>query len=69
MPAPISPPVPPVMNGEPWVRLTPVIERSTNLVTWRSIEGEATWIAATNAMEFFATKRLLIERVQQVRQP
>jgi len=62
-------PVAPVMLGESFVRLTPVIERSTNLVNWRSVEGEATWIAATNAMEFFATRRLLIERVQRVNQP
>ena len=59
----------PVVRGETWVRLTPVIERSTNLVTWESYAGEATWIAATNAMEFFATRRLLIERVQRVNQP
>jgi hypothetical protein len=32
-----------------------------------NFEGEATWIAATNAMEFFATRRLLIERVQKVK--
>jgi hypothetical protein len=62
-------PAPPAVRGETWVRLTPVIERSTNLVNWRSIEGEATWIAATNTMEFFATRRLLIERVQRVNQP
>jgi hypothetical protein len=62
-------PVAPVVQSETWVRLTPVIERSTNLVTWRSIEGEATWIAATNTMEFFATRRLLIERVQRVNEP
>jgi hypothetical protein len=62
-------PVAPVMRGESFVRLMPVIERSTNLVSWRSIEGEATWIAATNAMEFFATRRLLIERVQRVNEP
>ena len=59
----------PVVRGETWVRLTPVIERSTNLVTWESYAGEATWIAATNAMEFFATRRLLIEQVQRVNQP
>ena len=59
-------PIAPVVQSETCVRLTPVIERSTNLVTWRSIEGEATWIAATNQMEFFATRRLLIERVQKV---
>jgi hypothetical protein len=62
-------PAAPVVHGESFVRLTPVIERSTNLVNWRSIEGEATWIPATNAMEFFATRRLLIERVQKVSQP
>ena len=62
-------PVAPVMLGESFVRLTPVIERSTNLVNWRSIDGEATWIPATNAMEFFATRRLLIERVQRVGEP
>jgi hypothetical protein len=59
----------PAVHGESWVRLTPVIERSTNLVNWRSVEGEATWIAATNAMEFFATRRLVIEQVQRVREP
>ena len=62
-------PVAPVVQSETWVRLTPVIERSTNLVSWKNFEGEATWIAATNAMEFFATRRLLIEQVQRVNQP
>jgi hypothetical protein len=62
-------PTAPVVQSETWVRLTPVIERSTNLVSWSNFEGEATWIAATNAMEFFATRRLLIERVQRVNQP
>ncbi len=62
-------PAAPVMRGESFVRLTPVIERSTNLVSWQNFEGEATWIAATNAMEFFATRRLLIEQVQRVNQP
>ena len=62
-------PVAPVVQSETWVRLTPVIERSTNLVTWKYFEGEATWIAATNEMEFFATRRLLIERVQRVNEP
>ena len=62
-------PAPPVLRGETWVRLTPVIERSTNLVNWWSCAGDATWIAATNQMEFFATRRLLIERVQRVNQP
>ncbi len=62
-------PVAPVVQSETWVRLTPVIERSTNLVSWKYFEGEATWIAATNEMEFFATRRLLIERVQRVNEP
>jgi hypothetical protein len=62
-------PAPPVMRGETWVRLMPVIERSTNLVDWRSVTGEATWIPATNQQEFFATRRLLIERVQRVNEP
>ena len=62
-------PIAPVVQSETWVRLTPVIERSTNLVIWKSFEGEATWIAATNAMEFFATRRLLIERVQKPTEP
>jgi hypothetical protein len=59
----------PVVHDETWMRLTPVIERSTNLVTWSSVTGEPSWFRATNAMEFFATKRLLIERVPQVKQP
>ena len=62
-------PVAPVVHDETWVRLTPVIERSTNLVNWRSVEGEATWIPATNAMEYFATRRLLIEQEQRVNEP
>ena len=62
-------PTAPVVQSETWVRLTPVIERSTNLVSWQNFEGEATWIAATNEMEFFATRRLLIERVQRVNEP
>jgi hypothetical protein len=62
-------PVAPVVQGETWVRLSPVIDHSTNLVTWSSVTGAPTWFQATNATEFFATKRLLIERVQQVRQP
>jgi hypothetical protein len=59
----------PTVHDETWVRLTPVIERSTNLVDWSSVAGTPTWFRVTNAMEFFATRQLLIERVQQVRQP
>jgi hypothetical protein len=62
-------PTAPVVQSETWIRLTPVIERSTNLVSWQNFEGETTWIAATNTMEFFATRRLLIERVQKVSEP
>ena len=62
-------PTAPVVQSETWVRLTPVIERSTNLVSWQNFEGAATWIAATNTMEFFATRRLLIERVQKPTEP
>ena len=45
------------------VRLAPVIGRSTNLVAWGSVTGEATWFAATNRAEFFRVNRLLMERV------
>ena len=62
-------PVAPVVQSETGVRLTPVLERSTNLVHWASWPGEPTLVRATKAMEFFTTRRLLIERVQQVRQP
>ena len=61
-----STPEPPVMNGEPWVRLTPVIERSTNLTNWASMPGVPTWLPATNAQEFFTTRQLIIERVERV---
>ena len=58
-----SKPVPPVMAGEAWVRLAPVFGRSTNLVAWGSVTGEATWFPATNRAEFFRVNRLLMERV------
>jgi len=58
-----SKPTPPVMAGETWVRLTPVFGRSTNLVTWGIVTGEATWFPATNRAEFFRVSRLLMERV------
>lgn len=62
-------PAPPVLHGETWVRLSPVIECSTNLVNWQSVAGEPTWIRATNQMEFFTTRQLLIERIKLVKQP
>ena len=58
-----SKPAPPVMAGKTWVRLTPVFGRSTNLVAWGSVTGEATWFPATNRAEFFRVNRLLMERV------
>lgn len=62
-------PAPPGLHGESWVRLSPVIECSTNLVNWQGVVGEPTWIPATNAMEFFAMRRLEIERVQRAIEP
>jgi len=58
-----SKPVPPVITGEQWVRLTPVFGRGTNLATWGSVTGAATWFPATNRAEFFRVNRLLMERV------
>ena len=55
-------PAPPFLRGETWVRLTPIIQCSTNLVDWRSVAGAPTWFRATNSQEFFTTGRLLIER-------
>jgi hypothetical protein len=60
-----SKPVPPSLLGETLVRLTPVIERSTNQVDWVGTPGEPTFFTATNAAEFFRTRRLVIERVQR----
>jgi len=62
-------PVAPVVNGEPWFRLWPELWHSTNQVDWVDFKGEATWIAATNAAEFFTMRGLLIERVQRVSEP
>ncbi|HOX59404.1 MAG TPA: hypothetical protein PLC99_24475 [Verrucomicrobiota bacterium] len=58
-----SKPTAPVMAGSSWVRLTPVFGRSTNLASWGSVTGEATWFPATNRAEFFRVNRLLMERV------
>ena len=64
-----STPEPPQMNGEPWVRLAPVIERSRDRTNWTSVVGVPTWWPATNAQEFFTTRQLIIERVERVNQP
>jgi hypothetical protein len=58
-----SKPTAPVMAGKPWMRLAPVFGRSTNLVTWGSVTGEASWFPATNRAEFYRVDRLLMERV------
>jgi hypothetical protein len=58
-----SKPVAPVMAGESWVRVAPVIERSTNQVWWGSVTGTPTWFPATNRAEFFRVNRVLMERV------
>ena len=58
-----SKPTAPVMAGKPWMRLVPVFGRSTNLVAWGSVTGEASWFPATNRAEFFRADRLLMERV------
>jgi hypothetical protein len=64
-----SAPTPPVVAGESWVRLTPLLARSTNLVTWGSVTGAPTWWPATNRAEFFGVSGLLIERVKRVTTP
>lgn len=56
-------PEPPVMHGEPWVRLTPVLERSTNQTDWVEFEAAATWVPATNCTEWFRPLRVDIEAV------
>ena len=61
-----SPPVPPVMNGEQWVRLVPVIEWSKDQTNWTSSAGVPTWMPATNKQELFMTRQLIIERVERV---
>jgi hypothetical protein len=62
-------PAAPVVASEPWVLLSPLLECSTNLVTWRSVTGTATWWPATNRAEFFRPGGLLIERVRRVVRP
>ena len=62
-------PAPPVMQGEPWLRVMPELWRSTNQVEWVSFAGVPTWLAATNAMEVFTMRGLRIEQVQRVREP
>ncbi|MCC6823857.1 MAG: hypothetical protein IT579_24320 [Verrucomicrobia subdivision 3 bacterium] len=46
-----------------------MIAHTTNEVDWTSFMGEPTWIAATNEMELFTMRGLLIEPVQRAREP
>jgi hypothetical protein len=62
-------PAAPVLAGKTWVRVTPVFERSTNLVTWGSVTGVPTWFAATNRAEFFRVRQLMIGKVRRVEKP
>ena len=57
----------PAMHGEAFVRLSPVIERSTNQVDWSSLTGAPTFLAATNRIEFFRAQRLVVEEARVVR--
>jgi hypothetical protein len=56
-------PDPPAIQSETCVRITPILERSTNLVSWSAVRAEATLFVATNAAEFFRPLRLTIEPV------
>ena len=62
----VAKPAPPVLHGQTWVRLVPVLQRSTNLVDWSPFVGEPTLLPATQAQEFFTLRELQIERVQTV---
>ena len=57
----------PALHGEPFVRLAPVIERSTNQVDWSSLTGAPTFLTATNQTEFFRAQRLVVEDARVVR--
>ena len=57
----------PAMIGDPFVRLAPVIERSTNQVDWSSLTGAPTFLSATNRTEFFRAQRLMVEDARVVR--
>ena len=57
----------PALHGDAVVRLSPVIERSTNQVDWSSLTGAPTFLAATNRAEFFRAQRLVVEDVRRVR--
>jgi hypothetical protein len=56
----------PALHGEAFVRLAPVIERSTNQVDWSSVTGAPTFLPATNRTEFFRAQRLVVEDARRV---
>ena len=62
-------PATPVVDGTPWVKLTPVMERSTDRTNWTNVASASTWLPATNAVEVFTVRRLEIERMQLINQP
>ena len=64
-----SAPAAPVVAGEAWVLLAPVLEWSTNLVSWGRATGTATWWPATNRAEFFRASGVRIEGVKRVVTP
>jgi hypothetical protein len=64
-----SAPAPLMVRSEPWVLLTPVLDCSTNLVSWRCVTGAPTWWPATNRAELFRVNELVIERVRRVVKP
>jgi hypothetical protein len=64
-----SAPAAPAITSEPWVLLFPLLECSTNLVSWRSVTGAPTWWPATNRVEFFRAGGLLIQGVKRVVTP
>ncbi len=60
---------PPAADGRSWVRVTPILERSTNMVTWASVTGAPVLFPATNRAEFFRACGVVIERVQRAEKP
>jgi hypothetical protein len=58
---------PPEVLAEPYVRLVPTAERSTNLLTWEAFPLEPTLVPATNAQEFFRVTGVEIEPVRMVK--
>jgi hypothetical protein len=64
--APVLPQAPQI-HSEPFVRLIPMAERSTNLLTWEPIKLEPTLLPATNAQEFFRVTGIGIESLRMIK--